>query len=301
MDDPKPKLLVVYCYYEKNREYLDNFAYFVNVALPWKHPIFDIHYIIVINGKCSYDLSRMSDCKIIYRPNVDYDFGAYNEALHEMNQSKTNNQLDAYDFFFFINTSVRGPILPPYYTGHYLDPFIELFKRDQDVHLVGTSINVLELSPNSNEAKIFRRLTDCNGPFTHVQTQMFGMDRQCMKFLQSIAFFKKKQQDDSTYTDFSAFIAEKEIMMSHLVLRKAGWNIACLVPEYMHKDYRTVKSNFNAQANNGDACYPYACFGRTLHPYELVFPKTNRGLMNNEISTLSIANIQSPHLLRRRS
>jgi hypothetical protein len=290
------RILVTYCYYEKDSSYLDNLAFFASVALPWKHPDHDVRYNLVLNGRCSLPgieaLERGDDpaVQVLRRENRDFDFGAHAASLEA---ERAAGRLASYDHLFFFNTSVRGPLLPPYYEGHYLDPLLALFGSAPDVRLVGTTINVLEPSPGSGEARAFSAATGglSSGPFTHVQTQAFGMDRACLAFLDGRGFFAESAREPER--DFVRFIAEREIMMSHLVLREAGWNIACLVPEYGGLDFRALAHDINPTARDGDACFPGACFGRTLHPYEVVFPKTNRGLMPDAIASLSRANMRA--------
>ena len=285
----KKNILVSYCYYEKDSSYLDNLVYFLTKALPWLDTRFSIKYNIVINGSCSVDLSGLDKfpfVSVLRRANEGFDFGAYDASIsHEA----TTNRLANYDYAFFINNSVRGPFLPPYYHGHYFDPFLELFESAPEVHLVGTTINVLELSEDSQISRYFSAITgDSSGPYTHVQTQCFCTDRELLRYLIESGFFNIKRTEENQFQEnFGKLIAEKEVMLSRLVLRVKQWNIACLIPEYQGLDYRNIKSNFNHTAVNGDACFKGACFNRTLHPYETIFPKTNRGLMNQEIISLS--------------
>lgn len=274
------KILVNYCYYERDETYIQNLAYFIHHGILAYHKKHTIFYNIIINGKCSISIDELlgehANVRIIRRENADYDFGAYNHALDV-------TSLRDYDFFVFLNTSVRGPFLPPYYKGHWLDPFIDLFIGD--VHLVGTTINILELKPTSREAIEFYHLVNgFTGPYTHVQTQFFMLDTASLNFLRKEKFFESR---DIAQKDFIKFIAEKELMLSHLILTKAKWNISCIIPEYQNIDYRKIYHDFNIYSKNGDPCFTGACFGRTMHPYETIFIKTNRGIAKNEIDSLS--------------
>jgi hypothetical protein len=87
-------------------------------------------------------------------------------------------------------------------------------------------------------------------------------------------------------------IATKEIAMSLLILKK-GWNIACLMPEYANVDFRQPYLTVN-----NDPCYSGTCFGRTLHPYEVIFYKNNRNVREEDIKSLSyITLVQQPKCL----
>lgn len=260
--------LVIYCYYEKDGMYKDNLKFFLKNGI--KN---DIDYIFVINGHCTIPIPQLNNIKIIYRENSDYDFGAYSDAIKITN-------INYYKYFFFINTSVRGPFLPPYIKTCWTQSFIDLLQND--VKLVGTTINILDRDPMySQEANVFKSLTGFEQPYTHVQTQMFAMDNECLSFLINRHFFNQEVE-----TNFVNFIALREILMSQIIL-KNGWNIACLIPEYQNIDYRLQKKDINPSSRNGDPNYTSACFNRTIHPYEVIFIKNNRYLLQNEVDSLT--------------
>jgi hypothetical protein len=263
------KVLVLYCYYEKNTLYQENLQYFL------KHGLDDDHdYVFIINGGISVAIPEKPNITIIKRHNSDFDFGAYSAAINTLQNH------DKYGFFFFINTSVRGPFLPPYYKQRWVDPFLDLFRDNNEVKLVGTTINILNTM--SKETRTFKSLMGYDRPYTHVQSQMFAMDRECLDYLIQKEFFKQKAE-----RNFMKFIALREILMSQLVLRN-GWNVSCLIPEYKHNDFRNVKTDINPSSRNGDPNFPNACFNRTIHPYEVIFIKTNRLISDKE--TLSLSN-----------
>lgn len=160
----------------------------------------------------------------------------------------------------------------------WYQPFINLLK--DNIKLVGTTINILN-NDSSYELQLFRNLTNYEKPYTHVQSQMFVVDRECLEFLIDNNFFTNYK-----YENRSEYVAKTEILMSQLVLKK-GWNISCLVPEYQKHDYKLLKEDFNYTAINGDPNFTGACFGRTIHPYECIFVKINRDMCCNEINSLS--------------
>jgi hypothetical protein len=59
-----------------------------------------------------------------------------------------------------------------------------------------------------------------------------------------------------------------------------GWNVKCLIPEYNRIDYRSAHSEINYSSNKGNILFEGAYFGRTAHPTELAFVKTNGRLMS---------------------
>ena len=291
------KILFLYAFYQKDLTYLQNLMYFIENGLN-KHrntSTLTVHYIIVINGTMAFDLSKLiseNNVKLITRENKDFDFGAYIHVLNDVARDPSaywNMHPSEYDFSFYMNASVRGPFLPEYYSGHFLEPFLGLF-TSQDVHLVGTTINVLDMqtNPHSYEARMFHKIT--NGekpPYTHVQSMFFGMDKECFSFLKNYGFWSLTKDENRESVDFVKFIAEREIMMSFIVLKKANWNISAILREYRGHDYRTVRHDFNQSSITGDPCFRGACFGRTIHPYEVIFIKTNRDISTESIQSLS--------------
>jgi lipopolysaccharide biosynthesis protein len=263
----KNNILVVYAYYEKDNIYKNNLEFFLKRGL-----CSECDYIFVINGECSVHIPNRLNIKVLKRENQGYDFGAYNEAL----QLLTN--IDDYQYFIFLNTSVRGPFIPTYVKMQWYEPFINLLK--DDIKLVGTTMNILN-SSTSEHSQIFYNHTGFPRPHTHIQSQMFVVDKECLKYLVYMRLFSS-----NNYTNMTEFIALKEIMMSQLVLKK-GWNISCIIPEYQEIDYRLLEYDINPTSFNNDPCFQNSCFGRTIHPYDVIFIKTNRGISINEINSLS--------------
>jgi len=259
--------LVIYCYFEKNDDYKNNLVYFLNYGLEEQND-----YIFVINSKCTLKIPKYNNIKVLHRDNIGYDFGAYGEALKLVN-------LDEYKYFFFINTSVRGPFFPNYVKMSWTIPFKNLLK--DDVKLVGTTINLTKGTNINNKDFLY----DKQNYYAHVQSQIFATDLECLKFLISKGIF-----DLLIEKHFIKFIILKEIGMSYHVL-KNNWNISCLLPEYQNIDYRTLNVDFNPTSIDGEMNYKNAYFNRTLHPYEAIFIKTNRNLFNNQIQSISTHNL----------
>jgi len=266
------KSIVIYSYYQKNDEYIKNFEFFLQNGI-YK----DIDYIFCINGyECSIDIPRLPNIKILERDNIDYDFGAYSDALKTL-------YIDSYDYFFFLNTSVRGPFLPEdSRSNKWTLPFIKLLK--DDVKLVGTSINIYNVTDPKEQQNPNVQLLIKKGlkpPFVHVQSQMFLLDKIAIKYLISKKFFNQTPE-----TDFNKFIALREVMMSQLIL-KNNWNINCLLPKYKNLDYRTLDHDINPTSTGGDPYYPGAYFGDSIDPYDVIFIKTNRNVSTDKILELT--------------
>jgi lipopolysaccharide biosynthesis protein len=121
------KSVIIYTYFQSSSsEY--NLSFFVKTELSYKD---NIDYIIVINGHnvdSNIHLPEIDNLTVIRRDNVGYDFGGHNCALEHI---KTTGKL--YDYFFFMNSGVIGPIIPHYFTQmHWTNVFINKidgFKR----------------------------------------------------------------------------------------------------------------------------------------------------------------------------
>jgi hypothetical protein len=258
-------ILVLYAYYEKDNVYKNNLEFFLRKGIRT-----ECDYVFIVNGNTTVNIPDLPNIKILYKENEDYDFGAYNHAF--------NNIQKHYKYYIFMNSSVRGPFIPSYVTMKWYEPFINMLK--DDVKLVGTTINIMT-SP-SEFSQIFEKHSGYSRPHTHIQSQFFAMDKECLDFLLSKELFSSKN-----YNNFNEFIAFKEIMMSQLVLHN-GWNISAIIPEYNGHDYRILQQDINFSSYNHDPCFANSCFGRTMHPYECIFIKTNRNLCPNEINSLSL-------------
>jgi hypothetical protein len=222
-------------------------------------------FVFVINGECSVQIPPASNIIVLRRPNVGYDFGAYAHALENL-----PNDPESYQHFFFMNTSVRGPFQRND-SPIWQHTFIEMMKGD--VKLVGTTINI-----HPSEAPYLAE-QGFTAPFSHVQSQMFAMDKDCLEFLKPLIF-----NNDTENMHFSDVIVQKEVAMSQYVLQN-NWNINCCLPAYKDIDYRKVEADINPTSHNGDPCYVGGYFGSTFTPYDVVFIKTNRGLLNFNVLT----------------
>ena len=259
----KMSILCIYAYYEKNSEYRDNLRYFL------KHGVNDsADFVFVINGNCTLNIPSKPNITVIRRENAGYDFGAYTAAIDHF--FKEDN-IQHYDYFFFLNTSVRGPFLPSY-SRHRLwqDAFIDMLRGD--VKMVGTTINILTTPLQFFEDKGIRI------PYSHVQSQMFAMDKECFEYLHPLIF-----ADDATHLEFGDVVEQKEIAMSQYVLQN-GWNINCVLPKYRDLDYRTLDADINPSSIDGDPSFAGKYFKGTYTPNDVIFIKTNRDLLQTSLA-----------------
>ncbi|MCG2579793.1 MAG: hypothetical protein KA296_02850 [Marinobacter sp.] len=256
------KVCVVYHYYEKDLSYVDNLSHFLCFGVEGAAD----YFIIIADGVCRLDLAPLENVRILSVPNNNYDYGGYSVVLNEFVDVKR------YDYFLFVNSSVRGPFLPPC-LGGTKRPWFEYFidKFNYEVGVVGASINILNNYSIHSEA--YRKIFGGRAPFPHVQTPVFALNQASLSYLLNISFFNS----DCFWTR-QEVVSRYEIRLSRCLIG-AGWNMKCLLPEYNQFDYRTdAVSDPNPSAKDGDVLWPGRYKGRTVHPYEVMFIKTARGL-----------------------
>lgn len=176
---------------------------------------------------------------------------------------------DAYEYFTFINCSVRGPFISPASNTSWLDSFISHFTEDTGA--VGCAINVL--SPQSIDSLTFKKeYPQFRPPYSHVQTTAYMLSKRALSILFDHQFFDVRDRLAK-----NQIICRYELLLSQLLLHN-GLNIKSLLPEYNQIDYRELHADISPTSHQGDPSVPDGYFGRTMHPYEGMFVKTQRNL-----------------------
>lgn len=255
----KKKTAVVYHYFEKDEAYRDNLVFFLSAAI-----LDEADYFIVISGECSVSLPNLTNVHYIHTINMNNDFGGYIKFVHEFFSINYNR-------YIFINSSVRGPFLPPWFDGNWIDVFTTRLK--DDLHLVGSSINTLpETSPHSLE---FSKEYGGHPPFSHIQTTAYALTREALVHLREIGFY-----DIDRKLSKLEVIVHYEVRLSREIIKK-GWNIGPILPVYDEIDYRKASYKFdNFSSRAGDMLFGGSFFGRSLSPTEVLFIKVNRDMIS---------------------
>ena len=139
-------ILVLYCYHESPRS-ARNLQFFLDsTAQDWAEsdecqtrPRLEL--VLIINGHwCSVPLPSASNVQVLRTDNSDHDFGGWADALEALGIRQGAQEWKLlFKYFVFINSSCRGPFLPPYAAMlHWTDPFTS--KITEQVKLVGPSI-----------------------------------------------------------------------------------------------------------------------------------------------------------------
>ena len=258
------KILVLYHYFEKDLSYRDNLCHFLAFGI---EPYAD--YLIIISGPHTLELPVIANVKYVFTEPKRSDFGGYAHAIND------GLNIEPYEYVFFINSSVRGPFISANQKQTWLDIFLDQlrFERD-DVGLVGTTICTLD--QNFRHSINYQKRFGGNPLFSHVQTMAYGLPNAVLKKLIASGFYQEDR--DSTK---SLAIENYEIHLSQLVLQQ-GKNLRCLLPEFNQIDYRKPHLNPNSTSTIGDPNEVLGYFGRSVHPYEVLFIKTNRHLYTED-------------------
>jgi hypothetical protein len=186
----------------------------------------------------------LSSVTWVKRPNVSQDIGAYSEAMRTA-------ETGGYDYFVFVNSTMRGPFLPMYFTEHWTRAFTA--KLTDVVALVGSSINHYNGQP-------------------HVQSMAMAMDQRGLGVLRHAGVMLAS----NVSVRKPVLVKKHEIGGSKEIMAR-GYNLDCMLTAYRGMDWRKRPIIIHPyEPRQGDLWGHRNYFGRTLNPYETVFMKTNR-------------------------
>jgi hypothetical protein len=243
----KMKSVIIYTYFpSSSSDY--NLAFFSKKELSYKD---NIDYIIVINGH-AYDEEKiripdLDNLTIIKRENIGYDFGGHNCALEYI-----TSKAKTYDYYFFMNSGVIGPILPHYLTSE--DPHWTLYfikKINDPVKLVGTTIVCL---PH----------TDAGGYGPKVEGFFFMTDQVGLNVLRGQGTIFCNHRDK-----YSA-IVNGEYGLSNTILKR-DYSIDCMLPKYQKIDWKNAM-NYNMNDNRHPS-RKNSFYGCSINPFDVIFHK----------------------------
>ena len=288
---PEGRILVSFAYWEKDKIQAENLNFFAKAAIGVRSGSLQIaftprtDFIVVITGKeCSPcrnfehvvspddDLtsrwkmnhvvaSAFSDrtrrLVVLKRSrNVGMDFGAHNVSL-EWARGPARARWQSYGYFFFINSSARGPFFPSYMPPgwHWTDAFVS--KIIEPVALVGSSIVCL---PSVDEG----------GPGPRVESWAYALSRHGLGVMLNAGVYEIKT-GCKTCPDGPILAGEYALTKEAL---KAGLSVATLMSRYSNKvdwrDKKHWKCNDNVHASR-HGTYD----GISMHPFETVFIKAS--------------------------
>lgn len=236
--------VIIYAYYMSESNDF-NLSYFVKKELTYKDNIF---YIIVINGYNHNEniiFPNLENLVVIKRENIGFDFGAYNAGLKYI---EDNNK--QFDYYFFLNAGVIGPIIPHYYReNHWTTIFHK--KINKNVKLVGTSIVCLSSY-------------DSGGFGPKVEGFFFVVDKIGLQLL------KNQQNIFCDHQNKHDAVVNGEYGLSNCIF-KSGYTIDCMLPRYQNIDWTDKNNyflNYNMHPSRENSFYGYS-----INPYDVIFHK----------------------------
>jgi hypothetical protein len=259
------QVLVLYHYYEKDQSYIDNFSHFLRFGYDSA-----LNYLIVIAGECSLDLPSLDNVQYFFTENKNFDYGGYCAAIQTLDLWRQ------YDFYLFINSSVRGPFLPAYCNQEWANTFIE--QLSDEVGIVGSAISITPSSHSISQMyhEKYGNLERNKHLLAHVQTTCYALSRRVLGQLINLGFY-----DENKSLNKDEAVRDYEIRLSQLIL-DMGLNLRCMLPEYNQVDYCGVHEDVNPASREGDSGFERSYFGRSAHPYESIFIKTSRDTFSED-------------------
>lgn len=253
------KTLVIFCTHIINRELL----FFLDHGIVNSS---DIDFYVCLNGNFNSDTynarireSNISNLTFVNRENVGHDFGGWTYVL---NLQKDGKKLyEHYDYFIVLNSTCIGPFIPVYCDENWVRLFTNMIT--DKVKLVGPTINHYLGKP-------------------HVQSYFMCTDKVGLQIGINKGIFIQ-----NNYPNKMDYVFNKEIPFS-LEIIKAGYNIASLLKGQNNIEFNKLVNTKDLNLpygtlNNkhyGDVCFEFAYFGMTIHPYEVIFYKSNRNIAN---------------------
>jgi hypothetical protein len=237
------KIFVSYTYFNSPSSNY-NLLFFTQKAIRYYD---NIDYYIVINGHhCEVEIPNLPNVYVICRDNMGYDFGGHNAALQKASENGKK-----YDYYFFMNSGVTGPVIPHYISDdfHWTHYFIR--KITEKVKLVGTSIVCLPKS-------------DFGGYGPKIEGFFFMTDKVGLEILESEGSIFTDHQDKKSAILNGEYAMTKTIM-------KHGYTIDCMLHKYQNIDWLDEK-NWNLNDNRHPSRHN-SFYGHSINPYEVIFHK----------------------------
>lgn len=274
-------ILTSYSYFEKDTVQLANFQFFISVGMgissTYKAPV-KTDFVVVINGP------QCTPCKSLHHivnddekaaavmpasvsaawsspgltmfqrtENQGMDFAAHNVTIEYLRKT---NQYTRYQYFIFLNSSVRGPFYPSYMPEGWQWTMAYTQRFKPDVRLVSSSIVCL---PS----------IDAGGYGAKAESWAFAIDQEGLDLVTEAGVFSLhvcKLCNDGV-------VVLGEYGLSNVLLSK-GHNIATLMSKYNpNTDWREER---HWQCNSNVHPSRHGTYDSiSMHPFETVFLKAS--------------------------
>ena len=237
------KIFISYVYFPSpSNDY--NLSYFIENEIKYRENVF---YSIVINGhNCAYTIPKLSNVNVIYRDNTGFDFGGYEASINYAFEKWGEYQ--EFDYFFFMNSGVIGPILKDK-TEDWYSKFTTKFTNL--VKLVGTTIVCLPQ-------------WDAGGFGPKVEGFCFCLDKKGLELVlkDGTIFYNHETKRDA--------IINGEYALSRCIINN-GFTIDCMLEKYKNINWYDGRNHFMNDNNHPSRKNSY--FGGSIDPYEVIFHK----------------------------
>ncbi|KAK6519936.1 hypothetical protein TWF506_000230 [Arthrobotrys conoides] len=208
-------------------------------------------FIFIINGPTdiSSHLPPAPNIKVIHRNNTCFDLGSHAEVL----TANDGELMKKYDRFILMNSSIRGPFLPIWSKECWSDAYLDgITERNK---LVGMT---MRCNADGGKRKV-------------MQSMLYATDRTGLQTLLPVL-----NHCFSTFWD--AVKAEEYAAQTML---NAGYNISVLMASFQSS------REYARTCTHGEVLGEKWYFGTSLHPYETMFQKANRGIEERQLELLT--------------
>ncbi|KAI1342426.1 hypothetical protein F5Y15DRAFT_412935 [Xylariaceae sp. FL0016] len=242
--------LILYAYKETPNA-RENIEFFLDQGL---HGAAD--FIFILNGDT--DVAKLipvkENIRVVQRPNTCFDLGAYGEVL------RRDNLWKRYKHFITLNASLRGPFLPYWSNKCWSDAYLE--RVTDGVKLVGMTVN-------------------CT-PRPHVQSMLWATDHIGMDILLNPPSNTTMEDGWGAANDPVAFAGCYTEMIKAVhaeigatgAIRGSGYQVSAMMSAFD----RDQEYFDHCDEHPNDMLYTGMYFGASIHPYETIFLKANRGI-----------------------
>lgn len=266
------KTLVTYIYAGTDAEYANNFRYFLQEGI---RPDDGCDYVLVIQMvdapeaiPPTEDLSRVGkydNVRIFEHENSCYDLGTLGWLYAKLEEEGV---LDVYAHFVWINSSVRGPFLPPYLDGsrapgplpsyHWTRAFTD--KVDDHVKLVGSTVSCGGSGPHP--------------PTPHIQSYAVATDAIGLNLL------RRNTTVLACYDTMQDVVFYGERGITETILN-AGFGIDSLMARYQGMDWQGNRQEIDILGCNADLnpIQPGFYDGTDVDPMEVMFVKVKSAFL----------------------
>ena len=229
----------------------------------------------VLNGRHSLPGSAFEapNVLVVERENACFDFGAWGVGLERA--AAAFGRLERYSHFVLMNGSVRGPFLPLFEARPWWVVFVDQLGGPGNVGLVGTSLNCWASLGETHLQSMFLA-THAAGFFdVVVPSGVLGCkaDHDAAVFGGEIPLSRAFL--DAGYGLKTQLVAFRDLLPAPGVVTPAA---ARAEGQEGARLYELCLRLLENNAHGGDLQYPAEYGGADVHPLEVVFPKTGRGV-----------------------